>query len=777
MTTLPRLLSAVALVVLTATIAGAAPESPGWGHSRHGKAFDQGPRQRPWDIECGDAVHFPVTSSNPEVQHWFDQGLALTYNFWEYEAERSFRWCLKLDPDCAMAYWGLALCVAPYDDASIERMQSFLHEALKRSEHISPREQAYLEVWKTVYLPEESGAIDAKPFPPGGDMKLLGEQLELLALQYPDDVDAKALLVLARLGDGNRYGQEAIIRDILAISPRHPAPHHFRIHTWDGKEGVQALDSCERYASVALDSGHANHMPGHVYSGVGMWHEAAIWMDRATRTEQAYMEQSLALPFETWNYAHNRNYLSFIQEQLGMPSLSLAGARQLIAAPLDPQSNSLEGGTHSEGLTNLVRCLVKFERWDEILSEGTIPWTDNPFNKMMRAYAEGLAHLGKGDLASAIKKQAELRAVIASENRGGPQGGGAAEEPLSPVDFMEHELAAGIALAQDDPLEAIRLLSRVAPEQAESYRHSNDPPQYPNLLYTVLGEVHLKCGAPQLAAEAFRKTLETNLNDAFALSGLTRAEFAAGHRAEAQEAYSHLLHVWQNAEPDLRWLDDARQLGLQAVVKDASPRPQRNYNAVVLDPFGPQSWAPYAAPTFDAVDPAGAPVTLSEYSGRPVLLVFYLGAECVHCVEQLNGLAKRRSDFESRNVALLAVSSDPVTAEGIPGFEKLPFRVLSDPGHANARRYRAYDEFEDLPLHATILIDKAGRMRWIRAGGDPFTDYDFLIKELDRIDKGEDLGETPGDASVIAPPQNDERTGDGEEARSTNWNRCPDAGA
>ena len=85
------------------------------GHSQHGEAFDTGPREKPWPMAGIGVAHFPITTKNPEVQHWFDQGNALLHSFWDYEAERAFRWCLKLEPDNAMAYWGLArasICAA-----------------------------------------------------------------------------------------------------------------------------------------------------------------------------------------------------------------------------------------------------------------------------------------------------------------------------------------------------------------------------------------------------------------------------------------------------------------------------------------------------------------------------------------------------------------------------------------------------------------------------------------------------------------------------------------
>ena len=97
----------LALILLHGTVAiSSADDDP--GHSRHGTAFDSGLRQRPWKMEGIGHTHFPITTKVPEVQEWFDQGNTLLHSFWFEEAERSFRWCIKLDPDCAMAYWGLA---------------------------------------------------------------------------------------------------------------------------------------------------------------------------------------------------------------------------------------------------------------------------------------------------------------------------------------------------------------------------------------------------------------------------------------------------------------------------------------------------------------------------------------------------------------------------------------------------------------------------------------------------------------------------------------------
>ena len=233
-----------------------------------------------------------------------------------------------------------------------------------------------------------------------------------------------------------------------------------------------------------------------------------------------------------------------------------------------------------------------------------------------------------------------------------------------------------------------------------------------------------------------------NPNDAFALSGLARARYALGEHDAARDAYGKLLFVWSDAEPDLRWMTSARALGLDAAPIDASPRPQRSYRDQTLDELGPQTWRPYAAPELNAADPQRERVTLEEYRGKNVLLVFYLGEGCVHCVEQLDAIGERAMAFNSRNVELLAISANtPEEHAASLKLGELPFRLLADPEHENARRFHSYDDFEDLELHSTILIDGDGRIRWARTGGDPFMDLDFLLEEIDRVNDGDDLFE------------------------------------
>jgi peroxiredoxin len=695
------------------------------GHSRLGEAFDEGPRERPSRIEGIGVSHFPITARSPEVQTWFDQGHTLLHSFWFFEAERAFRWSVKLDPDAPMPYWGLARAV------SGERARSFMNEALKRKGRATPRERDYIEAWEPLH--DESLPWEER-------QKRHRRALEQLVLKYPSDIEAKALLGEASMGV-NRLGTDLILRQVLATAPDHPGAHHYRIHNWDDEDGAQALDSCRKYAEIVYGIGHALHMPGHIQAGLGMFHEAAISLDSATRAEISYMGRQMVFPYNTWNYAHNRNYLSYVQEQLGLPSEAIRGARELLAVPLDPSLNdATRFSPHWQGVAALTRALVKFERWDDILAPSSIPWGTSVRDRLLRGYAEAMAHAGRKD-QPALRKAAAALAALKAE----------VQKPEHSSLVLQHEVQsleveAALATLQGDSLKALGLLAQAAPKEVQLRQEYDDPPAYPNLLYRKLGDAYLEASSAALAVAAYDRALKIVPNDPFALSGLVRARHALKETDAAREALGRLLFVWSDAEPNLRWLTSARATGIQAVAKDASPGPQRNYRKTSLDRYGSAIWEPFAAPALDARSADGTRMTLDALRGKNVILVFHVGLACAHCRAQLTSLSGAHDRWTRLNAVVVAVGPDSVDALGQPDAKALNLQLLSDEKHANARRFKSYDDFEEMPIHATILIDGQGRVQWARHGGAPFTDLDFLAKQIERINE-----RGPGTAATSSP--------------------------
>lgn len=703
------------------------------GHSKHGEAFDEGPRQRPWKMEGIGKTHFPITTSVPEVQEWFDQGHTLLHSYWYYEAERAFRWCLKLDPECAMAYWGLYRC-APNED---KRAAAFLREASKRKDKVSERERKYIEAWEA-----RTSTFNPLWFGPKGieGQETYLRKLEAIMLKYPDDVEANALYASDFLfSSAARYGNELILQEILAKHPDHPGAQHLRIHLWYGPDAAKALDSFVAYPRVAPNADHAQHMAAHGYSAVGMWHEATIGLDATTRVVRQYMRQRMIFPFHNGWYTHYRNLLCSLHEQLGMADAAVEGARQLLAAPYDPKYNNPDetGDVFNQGLAALVRALVKFERWEEILTPDAIPFRSKVGkHSLWKAYVEALAHLGLGHLAEAGDRLAELQKLEKEATKPKAADGPSVEAPANYVlsDFVIPEIEGLLALARGDNLEGLRRLTEAAEQELKVREGDNSPPTYPRVLYNVVGETYLKMKSPGLAVQAFEKALDAVRNDAIALSGLAQAHFALGEKEKAAEYYGRLLYVWSDADPGLRWMESAKALGLTAAPKDVSPAPQRNYRKTNLDHLGPSVWEPYDAPKLEALDSQRKTVTLDDFRGKNVVLIFYLGEECVHCIEQLIAIKKRINDFLLNDTEVVAISS--ASPERVASSEKmasLSIRLLSDADHANAKRFHSYDEFEEMELHSTILIDGRGKVRWARSGGDPFMELDFLADQIKRV--------------------------------------------
>jgi peroxiredoxin len=236
--------------------------------------------------------------------------------------------------------------------------------------------------------------------------------------------------------------------------------------------------------------------------------------------------------------------------------------------------------------------------------------------------------------------------------------------------------------------------------------------------------------------EAYEKSLAQERNDAFALSGLAQAYFALGERNKAEKCCGRLLYEWSGADPGLKWMKAVEGLGLKAAPLADTIVPERAYSAEELARFGPNNWEPYAAPELNVLDTNGARVTLKDFKGSNILLVFYLGDECAHCVEQLTAINARAADWAEANTVVLGVSSaSPEKNKASAKLGKLAMHLLSDHGHENARRFASYDDFEEIELHSTILIDTAGRVHWKRTGGEPFSDMDFLLKSVKQMNQ------------------------------------------
>ena len=162
-------------------------------------------------------------------------------------------------------------------------------------------------------------------------------------------------------------------------------------------------------------------------------------------------------------------------------------------------------------------------------------------------------------------------------------------------------------------------------------------------------------------------------------------------------------------------------------------------NRIDLATLGPLTWVPFPAEPFSRGDTAGAVWNLAEKRGKNVLIVFFLGGKCAHCMQQLELFGKESEALKKLNVETVAIGTDDLDAaralksnkDGV----KFPMPMLADPTHELFKLYQAYDDFEGRPLHGTILIDAQRNVRFQRISADPFLDVEFIKSEAGRVNR------------------------------------------
>jgi peroxiredoxin len=259
-----------------------------------------------------------------------------------------------------------------------------------------------------------------------------------------------------------------------------------------------------------------------------------------------------------------------------------------------------------------------------------------------------------------------------------------------------------------------------------------------------LSRVYRQSGNTAKAEQLAREAVNNGKNRVVPLANLVEILNQCGKTAEATEEFRKLQAMSAFVDRDIpifKRLDElAPKLGLPAEwrqsyqpASDVGQRPD-------LANLGPFRWHPSAASEWTLPDPQGDSVSLARYRGRPIVLIFYLGFGCLHCVEQLNTFGPMQAEFAALGIDLVAISTDDVEAlrrsvesRAQAGMPALPITLLSGNDLSVFKTYRAYDDFENLPLHATFLIDKDGLVRWQDISYEPFTDAKFLLEEAKRL--------------------------------------------
>jgi len=509
----------------------------------------------------GDA-HHPVSTHNPQAQQFFDQGLRFIYDFNHDEAARSFQHAAELDPQLAMAYWGVAEAVGPnYNDPADPERYKRAHDAVEKamglSTSASESDQAYIQAM-------------AKRFPADSksDLKKAAEDyrdaMRQVVSEFPDDLDAATLFAEAGMNlhpwglwhiDGTpEAGTDEIVSTLESVmkhDPNHLGAIHYYIHAVEASPNPErALAGANKLAALAPAAGHIVHMPAHVYIRTGDYEAAVKTNEQAASVDRAYIKATGAQGiYPMMYYSHNLHFIAMCGAMNGNYAESRRNADLLVenVGPHVKDMPPLEGF-----MTIPVAVEIRFHHWNEILK---MPQPDAAMKTatVFWHFGRGLALAGTGKVT-----EAETEYKIVSDAEAATPPDVVFQMPINnkAKDIMKiakDVLGAKIAMAKKDNSGAIVMLQEaVAIQDTLKY---GEPPDWFFPVRESLGGALLMTGDAVAAEKVFRDDLERNLRNPRSLWGLHQALLQQKREYDAGFIQKQFEVSWKGGAPALK-LDD-----------------------------------------------------------------------------------------------------------------------------------------------------------------------------------------------------------------------------
>jgi tetratricopeptide (TPR) repeat protein len=563
--------------------------------SSHGAAMTMKeippPEKLPVPVKMTGIGNSHITiNSTPEAQMWFDQGLNLLHDFWEYESARAFEQAVRVDPNCAMCYWGLHQALIFRHSGATAYSGAALDNAVRLRDKANEMGKLYIDA--AVAAREARKASDAGNGSPAMDDKETSIFRELVK-KYPNDTQANIYLAISLQNGYDDAGEPkkgtketiSILTEVLKKTPNDSAANHYWIHALEpGNHPEQALASAALLASLAPTSGHMVHMPGHIYYRVGDYAHAEHWFAASTAADESYMREQHIAVDDDWNYVHNLMYgiANLMEEgklaQATTLSAKLTGARGQFRETLYIQSPR-DGISRIDPLLPLA---LRTGDWSEVIKLTAANKPDAKLENLvflagqLTQFATGMQAVNTGNLAAAQTASTALDAELfhlSQKVKDAPKKSDK-DDPKAPVmaavmpdalpspvlaslSIMSLELRASILAAQKQLPAAKSLFDQAAREEkALGYR---EPPTYIRPVGETEGFALLAAGDPAGAHEAYGSALAERPNSGFSLYGMARSSEAAHDNARATAEYQKFSEAWKDADPAAPEMMHARE--------------------------------------------------------------------------------------------------------------------------------------------------------------------------------------------------------------------------
>ncbi len=505
-----------------------------------------------------EGIDFKISTTSEETQAYFNQGMMLSYGFNHAEAARSFYEATRLDPTCAMAYWGYAYVLGPnynggMEEGNYQRAYDATVKARSLSKNCTPKEISLINALATRYEAQ----------PPADRTHLdiaYATAMKKVYDQYPDDPDIGALYAeaLMDLHPWDLYDKQtkkpkawtpelvAVLEHLITTNPKHPGAHHFYIHALEASPTPEkALASANLLDTLVPGAGHLVHMSSHIYIKTGDYHLGTLSNLRAVEVDSVYTTACHAQGvYPLAYYPHNYHFLAATAALEGNSKLAWEAAGKLQQHTATDVMGQPGWGTLQHYYIIPYYIAIKFAMWDTILSLPQ-PEKDLLYPQAIWHYAKGMAHLGTNDLPSAQKELDTLN-VLAADTALRHITVWDINTTADLVQISVNVLSAEIAAKQNQFSAAVSLLKEAV--KMEDDLNYNEPPDWFFSVRHHLGAVLLKAGKYNEAEKVYRKDLQIWKKNGWALIGLYNSLMLQKKDNEAQTVKSAFDQAWQYAD-------------------------------------------------------------------------------------------------------------------------------------------------------------------------------------------------------------------------------------
>jgi tetratricopeptide (TPR) repeat protein len=511
---------------------------------------------------------FPVTTSSPRAQLFINQGMMLAYGFNHAEAARSFREAARLDPKCAMAYWGMALVMGsninmPMPSEAEAKAYEMIQKAVVLKSNASERERAYIDALARRYSPEEK--------PDRNELdRAYAEAMRQLHERYPNDLDAATLYAEALMDlrpwnywtrDMQPYPEtkeiHRVLELVLALTPNHPGAIHYYIHSVELGRPELAEAGAERLWKLAPGAGHLVHMPSHIFRRIGRYADASKSNEDAIVADEDYITQCRAQGvYPLAYYPHNIHFLWDSATMEGRSHVAIEAARK--SASSIPNGAWREVPLLHQFVVAPLFAHTRFGKWDVILSEPRPP-EESPFWTGVWHYARGLAFTATGRLDQAARELNSLEGIAAEKSLDGFRVTFSRNGAKAILDIAVEVLSGEMAAKQGDYDKAIARLHRAV--LLEDNLIYNEPPDWHVPARQSLGAVLLEAGRAAEAEAIYWQDLERNRENGWSLFGLMQSLRAQGKEEQVVLVEKRFRKAWSQADVTLiasRFMGGAR---------------------------------------------------------------------------------------------------------------------------------------------------------------------------------------------------------------------------